>query len=111
MNKETARKGIKETCGDGWLTLVDIVYDNIPADIEITEVFQKWGGLEIRYDGENKLFEELVDNVNYMSKKICEICGKSGGYAIVDGWETTLCDLHYNNSDAKDKYRNPRTIL
>lgn len=105
IDKETAKKHIKETCGEGWLILVDIVFDNTPEDIVITEVFQKYGRLEISYDGENGLFEDLVDTVFCISEKMCEICGQSCNYTIIDGIVTALCDLHYNNSDATTKYR------
>lgn len=105
IDKETAKKNIQEHCGEGWLLLIDIVYDNIPEGIIITEVFQKYAALEIRYEGENKHFEELLDNVKYISEKICEVCGKSAGYTIIDGWETTLCNEHFNSAKTKNKYR------
>lgn len=31
--------------------LIDIIFDNKPEDIEITEVFQKWAGLKVDYEG------------------------------------------------------------
>lgn len=105
LSREKAKQGIKESCGDGWLILVDVVYDNLPSNIKINEVFQKWAGLEIRFEGEDEEFEELVLNVRYISEKICEICGKSGEFTIIDGWDTTLCRLHFDKSDAKKKYR------
>ena len=105
LDKELAKKQIKEHCGDGWLFLVDIIYDNAPNQIKINEIFQKWAGLEIRFEGTDAEFNELVENVNFMSKRICEKCGKSGAYSIIDGWETTLCDLHYKKSNGKKKYR------
>lgn len=82
MDKTSAKKHILETCGPGWLNLVDIVYDNKPEGIEITEVFQKWAGLKVDYEGENEHFEELTKMVYYISEKMCEICGKSGGYTV-----------------------------
>lgn len=82
-----------------------MVYDNVPSTIIIKEVFQKWAKLEIRFEGEDKEFEDLVNKVHYMSEKICEICSESGGYTIIDGWETTLCDQHYDASTAKKKYK------
>lgn len=85
MDKDTAKKHINETCGSGWLNLVDIVYDNKPENIEITEVFQKWAGLKIRYKGENEHFEELTDMIYFISQKMCEICGASANHTIVDG--------------------------
>ena len=30
MDRESAKKHITETCGLGWLNLVDIIYDNKP---------------------------------------------------------------------------------
>jgi len=106
LNRATAKANIQQFNGLGWLTLVDIIYDNCPEGIVITEVFQKWGGLEVRHNGRHNEFEYLKDNVNYLSKKICEICGDSGGSSILDGWEKTLCEVHYTQSNATKKYRN-----
>jgi hypothetical protein len=105
MDITQAKTHIMETCGAGWLNLVDIAYDNKPDNIVITEVFQKWGGLMIGYQGEDELFNELVDHIYYISTKICEICGKSACISVMDGWETALCDVHYQESTAKQKYR------
>lgn len=98
INRENAIDHLNKNKHQGWITLVEIIYDNLPQDIIITEVFQKWAGLEIRFDGENEEFSYLVENVRYISKKICEVCGKSGSYSIIDGWETTLCETHHNSS-------------
>ena len=106
MDRALAKKHIQETCGAGWLDLIDIVFDNKPENVEITEVFQKWAGLKISYEGENEHFKELTDMIYFISEKICEVCGKSGSYAIMDGWETTLCNQHYEASDAIEKHRN-----
>ena len=54
LDRELARNQIKETCGNGWLFLVDIIYDDIPPNLTINEVFQKWAGLEVRFDGFDK---------------------------------------------------------
>lgn len=105
LDRDAAKKHILETCGAGWLTLVDVLYDNRPDGVVITEVFQKWGGLKVSYDGESEHFEELADNVYKISEHLCEVCGNSGGYTIIDGWETTLCEAHYHASQAKQKYR------
>jgi len=40
-----------------------LFYDNVPPNLTIIEVFQKWAGLEIRFDGNDKKllrFEVLV---------------------------------------------------
>ncbi len=105
LSKEEAKKFIENTCGKGWLTLVDILYDNCPENIVITEVFQKYSGLEVRFEGRDENFEYLKESLNTVSQKMCEICGQSGEYTIINGWETTLCELHFDESDAKEKYR------
>lgn len=109
MTKEEAIAHINETCGNGWINLVEILYDNKPENIEIQCVFQKWAGLSVDYEGEDVHFEELTDVIYSISQKMCEICGKSGGYTIIDGWETTLCDFHFKDSPAKEKHRNTHT--
>ena len=105
MKKEEALAHIKENCGDGWLTLVEIIFDNKPDHINIDVVFQKWGGLKVDYEGEDEDFESLCDAIYSLSQKMCETCGRSGGYTVIDGWETTLCDEHYRASDARQKSR------
>lgn len=105
MDKEAAKKYIKKYCGDGWLTFVDIIYDNQPKHILITEVFQKYGSLEVRYKGEDENFDFIISNLNIVSQYICEVCGRSGGKTIIDGWDTTLCKMHFDESKAKIKFR------
>ena len=105
MNRESAIEHIEETSGKGWFNLIDIIFDNKPEDIEITEVFQKWAALKVRYEGENENFEFLIDNIYHISQKMCEVCGLSGSYSIIDGWETTLCNTHFNDSNAENKHR------
>lgn len=105
MTKEEGRQHIIETCGHGWLNLVDILYDNKPDPITVDEVFQKWGGLKMDYKGEDEDFDSLCDAIYTVSKHMCEICGKSAQETVVDGWETTLCDEHYQTHEASQKYR------
>jgi len=104
MDREFAKTFVESHYGAGWLNLVDIVFDNAPSDeIEITEVFQKWGGLQIRYKGMDRNFQELVDHVYYISQKMCEVCGKSGGTVMAGGWQSTLCQEHFDALKIKDK--------
>lgn len=108
VDRDSAKRHISETCGTGWLDLVELVYDNKPPGVEITEVCQKWAGLKVSYTGENGQFKDLTEMVYYISQKICEVCGATGCYTIIDGWETTLCDRHFDASPAKEKYREER---
>lgn len=105
MDRETALAHILSTCGEGWLTLVEIIYNNKPSEVKIQMVFQKWGGLKVEYVGENELYEELLDCIYEISQKMCEVCGKSAGITVIDGWETTLCKAHFDTNDSLQKYR------
>ncbi|MCU0436534.1 MAG: hypothetical protein MUC49_01385 [Raineya sp.] len=104
MDRETAKAFIEKHYGIGWLNLVDIVYDNVPDDeIEITEVFQKWGALKIRYTGKDEGFAEMLEHISYISQKMCEVCGKSARETIIGSWVNTLCQEHYEELSSKMK--------
>lgn len=104
MNREDAKKEFIKTQHIGWLKLIDIIFDTVPEHIEITEVYQKYAWLEVRYKGIDDDFAYLVEQIRNISQYICEICGKSGAKAIIDGWDMTLCREHYNSIEAKVKY-------
>lgn len=55
--------------------------------------------------GENEDFDYLLDNIYDISQNMCEVCGLSASYSIIDGWETTLCNAHFKDSDSKEKHR------
>jgi hypothetical protein len=105
MDRATAHMLTFQNGHPGWLNLVDVLYDNLPPVIVITEVFQKWGGLRIAFDGEHEIFQELADTVYTISCHLCEMCGASARSCVLDGWETTLCLAHYEAAEGKVKYR------
>lgn len=105
MDRATAHARTLANGHPGWLHLVDVLYDNVPESIVITEVFQKWGGLKIDFQGEDEVFEELADTVYHISQYLCEVCGASAKSCIIDGWETTLCVAHYTAAAGREKYR------
>lgn len=57
MTREEAKRHIKSTCREGWLSLVDEVYNLLPKGITINEVYQKWGGLQFDFEGGNQAFQ------------------------------------------------------
>lgn len=103
MTKERALQHIYETCGNGWLTLVEILYDNCPDDLTIETVYQKWAGLRIDTSKEDTIFDELIDAVYLVSKSTCEICGKSAKNATIKDWERTLCKEHFDSIKTTNK--------
>lgn len=96
MTKEEAKQHLLKCNEAGWLKFIDSAFHNKPENVEITEVFEKWGALEIRFEGECEYFERVLERINQRSTEICEICGEKGEETVVGGWVTTLCNLHYN---------------
>ncbi|MDF1698309.1 MAG: hypothetical protein P1U56_20840 [Saprospiraceae bacterium] len=105
LERDKAIQHLKKCNQSGWIGLVNMIYDNVPPNIIITEVFQKWATLEIRYEGESEVFQKWVDKVSTLSNEICEVCGDFGSYSMIDGWDTTLCDTHFDASKGVHKYR------
>lgn len=95
MNRKESKAWIKKKCGDGWLPLIDSVYDNKPDHIKITDIYQKWGALVFDSEPWDENFENFLDKINKNSMKHCEVCGSKGEGRNVDSWVFTLCKNHY----------------
>ncbi|MGV3611307.1 MAG: hypothetical protein ACO1N0_10185 [Fluviicola sp.] len=104
-DREEVKNWFEQNGDTGWHTLIDIVYDNKPEQIAIIEVFEKYAALEIRYLGENEDYKDLIGCIHTVSQRMCQVCGKSGSHSLIDGWETTLCDEHFESSPVKNKLR------
>jgi hypothetical protein len=90
-----AREAIRDNCGEGWLPLVDEVFENLPPNILITYAFQKWGALKFDLESyDDTAFIEYLDDVAERSLGICETCGAAGIEMIINSWTVTRCDLH-----------------
>lgn len=94
MDKQEATIHIKETCGSGWLPLVDRVYDLKPEGVAITSIYQKWGALMFDAEPWGDAIEKLHDEIEEVSLKTCEICGTAGSEHNVDNWIHTRCEEH-----------------
>ena len=97
-SRSEAKQFIADTCGEGWLPLVDKIYDNLPPNFEVCEIFQKYGALEVctePYQYDNEEFAQFLSDLNYESGTICQTCGEIGAIHIVDGWMTALCLPHF----------------
>ncbi len=98
MTREEVKAYFVENESEGWLRLVDLLYDKLPLEIEITEVFQKWGHFEVRYKGENKSFEKYLYVLERVSKRMCERCGKLAVETIAGSLVETLCKEHFEQA-------------
>lgn len=104
-NRQEVKSWFEHNGDTGWHTLIDIAYDNKPDHVEIVEVFEKYAALEVRYTGEDEDYETLVESIHTISQCMCQVCRESGSHSLIDGWETTLCDKHFESSEAKHKMR------
>ena len=94
MNRTEAKNWIKQTCGEGWLHLVDQVFDNLPSDISVTQTYQKYAALKFDIEPYNEEFEICLEQIEEQSLNTCEKCGSKGGRYIVNNWEHTRCAEH-----------------
>ena len=91
------------SCGNGWYDLIDtlchllqfhIDHNEVPQ-IEATQVKEKFGTLCFYFSGGNEYLEGMIDMAEFMSGKICEICGHPGKLrGKRSGWLYTSCDKH-----------------
>lgn len=77
-------------CGSGWFNIIsnllytiDLYYKNEPDEIRnnkclITKIEEKFGCLNIEFNGEDRIYNNLMYHTMVMSRKICEYCGKDG---------------------------------
>lgn len=98
MNKSEAKEWLAKTCGEGWLPLLEEVYERLPSNITIIQTFQKWGALKFECTPWDEEFEAYLDDIAERSLGICEKCGEVGSEKTIDGWIYTRCDQHGNSA-------------
>lgn len=92
--RAVSKNWIIKTCGEGWLKLVDEVYDNLPEHLSIVQTYQKWGVLMFDMDEYDPVFEAFLEAIQNQSARICEKCGAPGTESTINGWIYTRCDAH-----------------
>ena len=93
-------------CGDGWYNIINDLCHNlqgINADIEFSQIKEKFGTLRVYYDNNGEYdtsnVDELIDYAEKASEDTCEYCGSMVGVTQTDGWIVTLC------KDCMKKYK------
>lgn len=89
-------------CGDGWLSLVKFLLESAvqlnksspEQKIEISQIKEKFGELRIYYSGGDERIADLVDQVENISARTCEACGRPGQSQEHKGWILTRCARH-----------------
>ena len=80
--------------GEGWRPLVEKLVDDIikiDKNVEIAQCKEKFAGLRFYIYGGNKEINDIIEEAEQKSYKICEKCGKPGRLRK-NGWLKTLCD-------------------
>ena len=93
-------------CSDGWYHLLNSlcgVIENIAKQIPLelqgqihaSQIKQKFGGLRFYLNHNTPAIEGAIDLAEELSNNMCEVCGNYGGHKNINGWITTLCDIHH----------------
>ncbi len=84
-----------ESVGQGWAGLIRDVFARKPADVVISQVKEKLGGLRIYDDGASDDFHQFLHTTEELSFTICEACGLPGTLTREGGyWYRTRCAEH-----------------
>ena len=92
---------------EGWYDLIDkylgLMYNHCQETgnyIKITDIKEKFGGLDINFhDGDDVTFQLMIE-VNRESRHICEFCSYPDAKQTTmkeEGWVYTICDKCYEN--------------
>ena len=91
-------------CGKGWRSLyqpilnrVNEINESVEDHIEITQVKEKFGRLEIYLDRYTDELLAMIKEASEASSHVCEECGEPAETTEVGGWIYQLCDKCYDN--------------
>ncbi len=94
-------------CLSGWTWLLDGTLQLIISqakghdpEFEILQVKEKFGGLRIAYRGGNDSISAICDIAEISSVYVCEVCGQPGTNELLQGWQTTRCHRHKENTES-----------
>lgn len=97
-------------CDNGWFDLIFNLCKNIQEILNKKpknfvkgfyplQIKEKYAGLRFYVSyGDDDIFK-LIDEAEYKSNNICEICGNEGFLCIKNTWYKTLCEVHMNEMD------------
>ncbi|WP_233808915.1 hypothetical protein [Paraburkholderia sp. HP33-1] len=87
-------------CGDGWYDLIDALCamlqyatKNGAPQVVARQMKEKFGGLRFAAAGHNDEQEGMIELAEYMSGRVCEVCGNRGR-VLRNGWIRTRCPDH-----------------
>lgn len=95
----------KGMVGPGWHGLLEVAYAAKPEGVEVTDVKEKYGRLDIFIGAGPDDYFDLLHEIWRTSGYICEVCGKAGHQRRICGWISTLCDGCAAKREAEYKAR------
>lgn len=93
-------------CGDGWYDLIrelcerlyPLIKKIIPEDdgysCRVSQVKEKYGSLRFYMDSSTNEMDDLIEEYEDRSTRVCETCGKPGQIDNSTGWVSTTCEQH-----------------
>lgn len=95
----------KLSVGRGWHAILTRLFGLKPADTQVIQVKEKYGGLRFYLSGSTREYLDLVDAAEHESLQTCETCGKDGEPKTPDGnpygWWKTVCDTCHPDANYK----------
>ena len=95
-------------CGKGWKKLYQPILDRVKEinesdedGIEVTQVKEKFGRLEIYLDKYTDELTDMIKKASEASGHLCEECGEPAEPTEVGGWTYQLCDKCYKKFQDK----------
>jgi hypothetical protein len=73
--------------------------------IQITQIKEKYGGLNFYYYGGDDYISGLVDFAESISYSICEFCGSTTGVGQTEGWMYTICWNCYEKNEKANQLK------
>lgn len=109
QNDGLSRLDAKLSVGVGWAQLVDDVYNNLPNNVVIADVKEKFAALRVDWYAVEPYppaavqgqFSQFLDDIETASQSVCERCGQLGQVRDTGGWLKTLCDTCAAERDAR----------
>ncbi len=98
---------------NGWVVIVDAALSLIKWDVEknkmpkveINQIKEKFGGLNIYYDGGDEKTRGIIDMASSMANKTCEVCGTNEEIGYTTGWVTTICKTCAEKEGKIEKFK------
>jgi len=87
-------------CDSGWYQLIDTALSLIQFDIKhnkmplvkVTQIKEKFGRLEIYFNGGDEKTCGIIDMATSISYHTCEVCGSTKDIGQTKGWIKTVCE-------------------